>query len=350
MALSASGLIHHDTARATPGFTVYSVIRGPRVHLLDMEGRMAHEWALEKGGINLAYLLENGNLFVTEASDSTWTPMQGKGGRMREYDWDGNLVWEHHDPGQHHDARRLANGNTMYLGWERLSEADAGRVQGGMEGTEGEGGEILGDYIREVTPGGDTVWEWHASSMEMEKYPICPLCHRHEFAHANTVVPLENGDVMLGFRVLNLIIIIDRASGEIKWQHQDFDFGHQHDCHMLENGNVMLFANGHHTDKHTVSRVVEFDPETRETVWQYRAPAPLSFFSPHISGAQRLWSGNTLICSGGQGRLFEVTPEGETVWEYVAPIQRQDPEWGDFNWVFRAYRYAADSPQIQGRV
>ncbi len=51
-------------------------------------------------------------------------------------------------------------------------------------------------------------------------------------------------------------------------------------------------------------------------VWSYMAPG---FYSPFVSGAQRLKTGNTLICQGMSRRLFEVTPAGSVVWEYVDP-------------------------------
>jgi hypothetical protein len=57
-----------------------------------------------------------------------------------------------------------------------------------------------------------------------------------------------------------------------------------------------------------------------------------------------------MICEGQWGRVFEVTPEGEIVWEYISPY------FGDYeggvraNQLFRAYRYATDSPQIRGRL
>ena len=65
-------------------------------------------------------------------------------------------------------------------------------------------------------------------------------------------------------------------------------------------------------------------------------------FSPRISNAQRLPNGNTLINEGTFGRFFEVTRDGDVVWEYInphfgpvtAPAKLQD------NWVFRAYRYS----------
>jgi hypothetical protein len=56
-----------------------------------------------------------------------------------------------------------------------------------------------------------------------------------------------------------------------------------------------------------------------EPAWRYSASPKREFFSGHISGAQRLANGNTLVCSGEQGRLFEVTGGGKIVWEYVNP-------------------------------
>ena len=116
----------------------------------------------------------------------------------------------------------------------------------------------------------------------------------------------------------------------------------QHDCEPLANGNVTLFANGTNITTNPFSRVIELDPRTHKTVWEYRGKPTYTFFSPHISGAQRLASGNTLICEGQWGRLFEVTPEGDIVWEYVSPFMGPDRFGDPSNEVFRAYRYAAD--------
>ena len=71
-----------------------------------------------------------------------------------------------------------------------------------------------------------------------------------------------------------------------------------------------------------------------------------------ISGCQRQPNGNTLICEGMWGRLFEVTPDGEIVWEYVSPyvVDYEHPAFEGMNAIFRCYRYAADSPQIAGRL
>ena len=79
-----------------------------------------------------------------------------------------------------------------------------------------------------------------------------------------------------------------------------------------------------------------------------------SFFSDHISGCQRLPNGNTLICEGSKGRLFEVTASGETVWQYIVPFYAHPSlpgsPWVDrglSNATFRAYRYGPDYPGLQ---
>ncbi len=57
-----------------------------------------------------------------------------------------------------------------------------------------------------------------------------------------------------------------------------------------------------------------------EAIWSYCAPKKSEFYSFFISGAQRLPNGNTLICSGANGTIFEVTPEKEVVWKYTNPV------------------------------
>jgi hypothetical protein len=131
---------------------------------------------------------------------------------------------------------------------------------------------------------------------------------------------------------------------------------------MMENGNVLLFDNGMHINQLPRSRVLEVNPETDEIEWSYESEHYLEFFSPHISGAQRLWNGNTLICEGDRGRLFEVTPKGEVVWEFYNPHYTMDKKavrimgirgsqhgWGQriINWVFRANRYPMDYPAFK---
>lgn len=93
-------------------------------------------------------------------------------------------------------------------------------------------------------------------------------------------------------------------------------------------------------------------PEAPE--WSYEAPEPADFYSPFISGVQRLPSGNTLICSGAPGRVFEVTPAGEIVWDWKSPygldpdeaLERPDGLEDFPTALFRAERFATDHAAI----
>ncbi len=58
-----------------------------------------------------------------------------------------------------------------------------------------------------------------------------------------------------------------------------------------------------------------------KAIWSYSAPKKSDFYAFFISGASRLPNGNTLICSGPNGTLFEVTPDKKIVWKYVNPVK-----------------------------
>ena len=78
-----------------------------------------------------------------------------------------------------------------------------------------------------------------------------------------------------------------------------------------ENGNYIRLKRG------------QFGPA--KPLWSYTAPNKKDFYSWFISGAQRLPNGNTLINAGAVGIVFEVTPEGETVWKLSNPFKNAVP-------------------------
>lgn len=95
------------------------------------------------------------------------------------------------------------------------------------------------------------------------------------------------------------------------------------------------------------SRVLEFNPVTLEIVWKltpkelnHAIPTDASkFYSPYVSSAQRLPNGNTLVTEGSDGRIIEVTPEHEIVWEWISPYYTHNETGPKNNMIYRAYRY-----------
>lgn len=349
-----TGITINDTARATPGFTLFSPLIQKATYLIDMDGNTVHQWDLPAQPGNYCHMLENGNLLTSTKHPDAPQGLAACGGLFQELDWDGNVVWQHEDPFQHHDFARLANGNTLYIGWELLPEELTSRIKGGQPNSEKEPG-IWGDNLREVDADGNTVWEWHLDDKwDFDKFPMAPMAPRTAYAHANALCPLANGDIMVTFRMLGGCVIIDRESKLVTWSRTERQWMGPHNGHELDNGNFMVFGNGAGgTPPYTGSAVIEYDRESLETVWKYQGYPAHTFSSPFISGAQRLDNGHTLICEGMWGRIFEVTADGEIVWEFISPHFVPDepvtPNSGT-NSLFRAYRYAADSPQIQGRL
>ena len=350
------GLTKCDETKATAGYTLFSPLWQSHTYLINMKGEVVHRWDWQGRPNAYGHLLPGGNLLFGEGAYIGEESAVETG--LKEVDWDGNLVWSHLDPSQHHDFRRLANGNTLYIGLEELPADAAARVRGGLEETEGrDGGKIESDYFREISPEGETVWEWHThTDLDIENYPVCPLCSRSDYLHVNAIAETADGGIMISSRHTNLVAVIDKSTNKFSWEHRDLDFGHQHDFHQIENGNYLLFANGAHTTRTGPtggSKIIEINPATKDYAWVYKGKPEHTFNSRHISGCQRLASGNTLICEGVSGRLFEVTPDNEIVWNYVSPYFAPETIKGrgaGQNMVFRAIRYAADSPELSGLV
>jgi outer membrane protein assembly factor BamB len=118
-------------------------------------------------------------------------------------------------------------------------------------------------------------------------------------------------------------MIISWETKRVIWSWGQGEISGPHDATLLPNGNVLVFDNGL---RRKWSRVVEVDPRTNEIEWSYQAPNPKEFYTSARGAAQRLPNGNTLITDSGAGRAFEVTSEGELVWDFVSPNRDADGE------------------------
>lgn len=341
------GLTHYEPGSCYRGYTLFCTDTGAL--LIDMEGRICHRWQNERG-IQYANMLDNGNLLCRASPSPDLEGQRGLNGQtasVYEMEWDGKVVWEYADPWLHHDHERLPNGNTLLILWERMSEDLTSRIRGGYV-SEDDNPRMLGDVILEVDPKGEVVHRWNSwEHLDVEEDVICPLEHRMEWSHGNSIYTTPDGDWLLSMRRLDTIAVIDRETGDFKWRWGRGVISHQHDAKFLPSGNVMLFDNGAHNRGPAFSRVLEIDPESKEIVWSYQANPAFSMYSFMGSGADRLPNGNTLICECQSGRMFEVTHDRTVVWEYINPFFRANPRLGDrMNMVFRAHRYGPDHPAL----
>lgn len=325
------------------GYTFFVSFLDEEAKLVDMQGKVVHVWKRETGAHwHFAEMLPNGHVLVV-ANERGYSVKRQGDQRIFELDWNSNLVWESFVNG-HHDAERLGNGNTLIVCngnalYKELSATPA-----------------LYDYLQEVDSKGQVVWEWHfAPHVEkIKKFvgDISPVKPMGDYPHINTIEALpdnplaksdkrfKKGNILLSARHISVVFIIDKDSGEVVWAWGPGNIVGQHEPTMLENGNILILDNGsgdQDIPNRSYSRVVEINPLTNKTVWEYKTEIPEDFVSYVGSGNQRLPNGNTLICAmnwkGGIGRIFEVTRNNEIVWEYWNPFQER---------IYRAYRYPAE--------
>jgi len=478
------GLIVNNE-KSTPGYILFEPTASTFTYLMDKDGNIVHEWKTDLNSM-ISYLLPNGNLMRLERSTNTPTfAAGGMAGTIREYDWDGNVLWKYELANEnellHHDIEILPNGNILAISYEAISQEKA--IEAGRNPENVTKAGLWVDKIIEIKPsrpeGGEIVWEWHTwdhliqdfdptkanygiVSENPHKLDInLPTSHDHpeimiaeqieqqkkmggapsnlnvenqhsELSHANAVsYNAELDQIVVSFKYFNEIYIIDHSTtkeeakgstggrwgngGDIlyRWgKPHNYQRGNendkylemQHDVKFIPKGypgegNLLVFNNNIYNPENKLpsigaafakltspnveiaigdwgdySAVYEFKAPTTEPgkyiipqegpigpekpSWTYTAPDKYSFYSPFVSGAQRLKSGNTLITTGVSGRMFEVTPDNEIVWEYwnpynyhyVLPDGSPPQPLGPFFYaLFRSTLIPIDYPAFEGK-
>jgi hypothetical protein len=293
---------------------------------------------------------------------------------------------------------KTESGNTLILvSREAVNPAVSGKT-------------LLDSRIIEVSWEGNIIWEWNANEHFEEfgfseeaknvlyRLPSSDLAHGGKgfWLAINSISTLgpnkwyDAGDgrfhpdnIIWDARNANILAIISKETGKVVWRlGPDFSgnpFGWvigQHHFHLIPKGlpgegNFLVFDNGGWAgygafngvspqgaanQRRDYSRILEFDPNTLDIIWQYTPLEaghihPLDsykLYSSFISSAQRLPNGNTLITEGTNGRIFEVTREHKTVWEYINPYFKES--WTGLleNRVYRSYRVPYDwIPQLK---
>lgn len=164
--LAERGLIL-KTEEATPGYVMFQPSSGVDTYLINMDGKVVKSWSGELSSM-ISYLLDNGHLIRLERDEDFPTfAAGGQAGRIREYDWDGNMVWDFEYANEkeliHHDIEIMPNGNILAISYEVKSKEEA--IRAGMDPKHVPNAGVWPDKIIEIKPskpsGGEVIWEWH---------------------------------------------------------------------------------------------------------------------------------------------------------------------------------------------
>jgi hypothetical protein len=356
-----NGVTIHDPQRAYDGYTLLISGHGPGISLIDMEGNLVHDWfsnevtvyglwpEAENPEVDIdlwrrAHLYPNGDLVV----------LINDGGVVK-VDRDSNLLWVSEYLGAHHDLDVGDDGRIYVIGRRiHLNERYNAEAL------------IAEDYICVLDSTGATLDIVSALDLVADSRfaPVLrravdgtetPLHMSGDILHCNTIEyiredmlpdgydgPLRPGTLLLSMRAVDLVCAVDLEEKSVYWGETSL-WHMQHQPTLLENGNLLVFDN---QGMGEASSVLEFDPSgTREVVWSYRGDEEHPFYSPGVGTCQRLPNGNTLITESMYGRAFEVTSEGEIVWEYYNPY-RAGENLELIATLHEAYRYSPD--EIEG--
>lgn len=383
--------IEEESTEETQSYTLFTPIGSTETYLIDEQGDTVHTWQSNYRPALSVYLLESGELLrtgiLTNKPDTFSEMVGGMGGIIEILDSDSNTVWTTtlatDNYFSHHDIEELPNGNILAVVWEAKTAAEAlalGRDTV-TDNTLWAGAvyEICRASDEKSCTDGEIVWQWsvwdhivqddyssisdtyvenindHPDKIDLNYYTGTGS----DWTHINSVdYNAETDQILVSVRAFSEYWIIDHSDatqGIVTRVGNPSAYGgsgeqllfSQHDAQWIEEtspgaGNITVFNNGSDRSDGDYSSVDEFchlgsDCTPGELVSSYSEGASGDFYEDHISGAQRLESGNTLVCAGISGYLFEFNASHEIVWEFNY----------DSN-IFRATRYLSDYAGFSG--
>ncbi len=322
--------------------------------LTDLKGDTLKSWKSRY----LSLILPDGRYLAQEYYESV---------KWGLYTWDDQVIWEQTDCPIHHDIVLTPQNTILTLTKE-------------MHPYKGRNVDFC--VMIEFDLDGQELWRWSTwenlaaiqkfhKPLELERPKVfflpetakrkdkTPWGGNYDYYRLNSIQLIQNnelektdsrfkeGNILFSFRHGSMIFILDRQTRQIVWKCIADDLTDslegQHSPRMLPSGNILIFDNGRYRGW---SRVIEVNPINIQIVWEYRADG---FYTLSQGYVQRLPNGNTLVTESERGRVFQVTPEKEIVWQYYHPEKQdssnsQHPEsYGRRQWIYRMVYYSKDS-------
>lgn len=321
---SVGGVVKNDRSRAYPGIHIYTSGEDRKAMLLDMDGQALHTLIDRRrqpsGEWDMVEPYGDGEFLVLVLWQS-----------ILRIDWDSRILWELKRP-FHHDISVAENGDIYALSIEELpSSSSMLQVP------------AVFDVLLVISPDGRVKKELRLASVLAKHAELVhviqseqgemmstkdPFTGVYDPTHTNTVeviprdVVIEDqtvfrkGQVLLCVKNMNLVAVLDVEAEEFVWFWGIDHLDRPHCPTLLDNNHLLIFDNG---DVRGFSRIVELDPQTKKITHIISGRSSEAPFSSYVMGqAQRLPNGNTLITSSTESRAFELTVDGEIVWEFHA--------------------------------
>ncbi len=318
MAQPTVGLLVNEEG-AFDGYTLMSPGQSSTAYLFANDGLLVRTWTAGGPPGLMGYLSDEGHLVRSTRLNPPPPNFQGGtglGGRVEEFDWDGNQVWQFDYSSQdhvaHHDIELLPNGNILMIAWQHKTQAEA--IQAGRNPAQLNGA-LWPDQIIEVQPvgpaAGNIVWEWNVwdhliqdfnAAMDnfgsVEDHPELidinyAISGNSDWQHANGIdYNAELDQIVISIHNFGELWVIDHSTttaeaaghtggdsgkgGDLlyRWGNPrvygrgaagDQQLYGQHDAQWVEpgrpgSGNILIFDNGNDEPGDNTSRVVEIVP------------------------------------------------------------------------------------------
>jgi len=313
----------------------------PGLKLVDRDGNVLHEWSLSPTQLFADSLYRRQDNELSE-QDIHGTYLFPNGDVLVNVEYAGTVRMDacsrpkwRLQVGNHHSIARADDGTFWTPGVSGLRPARSEAYPEGFPGLRR--APLYHDYAVHIAPDGEILQAINVLDVLYDNglerhFPKFDAWDREDPTHLNDVEPLsasmadehpmfEAGDLLLSMPPIDLVLVLDPESREVKW-HVSHPIMAQHDPDWMEDGWIGVFDNNvDNTRRGTMlggSRIVAFQPHTDST----RVLFPTERSDPFYTGIRGKWqqleNGNLLLTEAAVGRVVEVAPDGRTLWEWVA--------------------------------
>lgn len=306
------------------------------IKLIDAGGQVAHQWSTNPADIwpgsdnvrrqadnyvHGTYLFANGDIvFNIEYAGMV---------RMNSC---GEIIWKL-DYSTHHSLFRDDDGNFWASG--NISRAAGPEGDEYIQDYPGLNLPIYEDVVVKVSPEGQILREIPLLKVvydnDLQRYiSKHGAPRRGDILHLNDVEVLSAtvadkyplfaaGDLLLSFRFVDLVVVMDPDTGRVKWFDSDTTI-EQHDPDFMGDGRIGTYDNNvGYTPRGAMlggSRIVAVRPDTGAIEQLLPRTGKQSYSSKTGGKWQQLDNGNLLLVEARAGRAFEVTASGDVIWQW----------------------------------